>query len=247
MSKAKFAIVTGATGLIGRQICIDLAQQGYDLLAVYGSNCAKADSLATEINALAERNVHLLKADLQKLGAGQHIIKEALTKSSQVDLLVACAGAKLRKATMFTSREEMEKVFAVNTFSVMDLCRSILRPMMRARTGRIVIIGSYAGENGLAGQAVYSASKAALSGWTKALASEVGASNITVNLISPGAIDDPSEDIYSEEETQKIMASIASRRLGTSTEVSACVTFLASDAAAYCNGTCIAVDGGARF
>ncbi|XOV80930.1 MAG: SDR family NAD(P)-dependent oxidoreductase [Aestuariibacter sp.] len=247
MNNAKFAIVTGATGLIGRQICADLAQKGYDLLAVYGSDDAKADALSTEISTQSKRTVHLLKADLASPEAGQNIVREGLAKSSQIHLVVACAGLKLRKATMFTNRADMEKVFAVNTFSVMDLCRSVLRPMMRARSGRIVIIGSYAGENGLSGQTLYSASKAALSGWTKALASEVGASNITVNLISPGAIDDPSDDIYSEEDVQKATENIANRRLGTPAEVSACVTFLASDAAAYCNGTCIAVDGGARF
>ncbi len=240
------ALVTGATGLVGNSVAVGLARLGANIVASYHSNDEAAYSLKENISSFGGTCI-TFKSDLSTDQGINELKKFTLAHSKRIDILVPCAGIKKRGSVMFDTSEDIHRMFLLNVQSIMLLARACLRPMSSSQWGRIVLIGSRAGTFGLPGQALYSATKSALIAWATAVAGEVGHNNITVNIISPGAISDPSEKIYSDTEKQKITEFIANRRLANVDEIANAVCFLCSPAATYINGTTLAVDGGARF
>jgi 3-oxoacyl-[acyl-carrier protein] reductase len=140
--------------------------------------------------------------------------------------------------------EEWDDVLEVNLTSSMLLCRSAIRAMMKARWGRIISISSIVGVTGNPGQTNYAASKAGMIGFSKSLAAEVASRGITVNIVAPGFIETPMTDELTDEQKQKLLANVPAGRLGSSQEVAAAVSFLASEEAAYMTGSTLHVNGG---
>ena len=164
----------------------------------------------------------------------------------QLNILVYAAGTTLRRAAMLTSTENSRQLVAVNLEGVFSTTRACLRQMIKDHWGRIIILGSRAGRVGLPGESCYAATKGALMAWAASLAGEVGSRGITVNVLSPGALEG-GETKYSDAEQEAVISKIGAGRLGTFEEVANVAVFLCSNRATYVNGAVIDVDGGARF
>jgi 3-oxoacyl-[acyl-carrier protein] reductase len=237
--KGKGALVTGASGGIGKAIAKALHAQGATV-AISGTNKEKLDALATE---LGDR-VFVLPCDLRDRAAVAKLGEEAEKALGQVDILVNNAGITHDNLFMRMKDEEWDEVIAVNLTSVFVLIRTILRNMMRRRYGRIVNIASISGVLGNPGQPNYAASKAGLVGMTKSLAREVSARGITANCIAPGFISTPMTDALTPKQVEAIAAAIPAQKFGKPADIAAAVVFLASDEAGYITGETMHINGG---
>ena len=233
------ALVTGASGGIGGAVASALHRQGATV-ALAGRN---REALEERAAALGER-VHVLTADLADPEAADGLAKAATEAMGGVDILVNNAGLARDNLFVRVRDEDWQAVLDVNLTAGFRLARAALRGMMRARWGRIVAITSIVGQTGNPGQANYAASKAGMTGMTKALAAEVAARNITVNCVAPGFIDTAMTQGLDDDRTAKLTERIPAARLGTPADVAACVVFLASDEAAYVTGQTLSVNGG---
>jgi 3-oxoacyl-[acyl-carrier protein] reductase len=237
--KGKGALVTGASGGIGKAIAKALHAQGATV-AISGTNKEKLDALAAE---LGDR-VFVLPCDLRDRAAVAKLGEEAEKALGQVDILVNNAGITHDNLFMRMKDEEWDEVIAVNLTSVFVLIRTILRNMMRRRYGRIVNIASISGVLGNPGQPNYAASKAGLVGMTKSLAREVSARGITANCIAPGFISTPMTDALTPKQVEAIAAAIPAQKFGKPADIAAAVVFLASDEAGYITGETMHINGG---
>ncbi len=235
----KCALVTGASGGIGGAIARALHAQG----ATVGLSGTRADALAALAAELKDR-AHVLPADLSDPAGAEALIKAAEAAMGGVDILVNNAGLTRDNLALRMKDEDWQKVIDVNLTAAFRLCRSAIRGMMKKRWGRIVSITSVVGATGNAGQANYAASKAGLTGMSKALAQEVASRNITVNCVAPGFIVTAMTDSLPEARRQKLAETIPAGRLGESADVAAAVVYLASNEAAYVTGQTIHVNGG---
>ena len=172
------------------------------------------------------------------------LIEAILTKYGRIDTLVNNAGITRDNLLMRMKDEEWDDIIATNLSSVFRLSRAVLRPMMKARHGRIVSIASVVGVMGNAGQTNYGAAKAGMIGFSKSLAREVGSRNITVNCVAPGFIDTDMTRALPEAQRQALMQHIPLGRLGSVEDIAQATAFLASDAAGYLTGTTLHVNGG---
>ena len=241
---ASVCIVTGAYGYIGSHICNELARQGATVIAFYNES-SRPELL--EFPGGIEDRIHPIQIDLRQLDSITIAIAEIVKRFGRIDVLVCAAGITFRKSALLTTPEECDRVLQLNFNSVVQICKTVLRPMFRQSDGRIILIGSGAGARGLAGQSVYAASKAALQAYAQSLAQEVGDRNITVNVVAPGALMSSGGSIYSPEEEDAVKSLIGLKRLGSAAEIAAVVSFLASKASSYISGAIIPVDGAARF
>jgi 3-oxoacyl-[acyl-carrier protein] reductase len=237
--KGKGALVTGASGGIGKAIAKALHAQGATV-AISGTNKEKLDALAGE---LGDR-VFVLPCDLRDRAAVARLGEEAEKALGQVDILVNNAGITHDNLFMRMKDEEWDDVIAVNLTSVFVLIRTILRNMMRRRYGRIVNIASISGVLGNPGQPNYAASKAGLVGMTKSLAREVSARGITANCIAPGFISTPMTDALTPKQVEAIAAAIPAQKFGKPEDIAAAVVYLASDEAGYITGETMHINGG---
>lgn len=233
------ALVTGASGGIGGAVASALHAQGATV-ALAGRNRAALEELASELGDRA----HVLTADLAESGAADTLVRAAAEAMGGIDILVNNAGLARDGLFVRVKDEDWQTVLDVNLTAGFRLARAALRGMMRARWGRIVAITSIVGQTGNPGQANYAASKAGMTGMTKALAAEVAARNITVNCVAPGFIDTAMTQGLGDEQTARLAERIPAGRLGTPEDVASCVVFLASDEAAYVTGQTISVNGG---
>ncbi|MBB4701891.1 SDR family oxidoreductase [Sphaerisporangium siamense] len=242
----RVAVVSGASGNIGSACCRELALAGATVIAGYHGNEQAAKLLAEQIEAAGGTCVPV-QADLSRPDGAQTLVDTALRTFKRVDIAVAAAGIRTRRLALSTDPATVAELLAVNLESAIGLAKACLRPMMRARYGRIILFGSRAGVTGLPGHAAYAATKGALQPWAASVAGELGTHGITVNVIAPGAIRADQTDFHSEEEQKLVLKFIGAGRFGEPEEVAAAVSFLASSSSSYLNGTTVTVDGGARF
>jgi len=226
------ALVTGASGGIGGAVASALHGQG----AAVAFAARNREALEERAAALGDR-VHVLTADLADPEAADGLAKAAAEAMGGIDILVNDAGLARDNLFVRVKDEDWQTVLDVNLTAGFRLARAVLRGMMRARWGRIVAITSIVGQTGNPGQANYAASKAGMTGMTKALAAEVAARNITVNCVSPAAITPMTETIRKDERFEsKYLERICLGRWGEPEEMAAGFVFLASDEASYVTG-----------
>jgi 3-oxoacyl-[acyl-carrier protein] reductase len=235
------ALVTGASGGIGSAIAQALAGQGARL-AVSGSNVDKLEAFRSSLGADGHVAVPCNLSDGAAVDALVPQAVEAL--GGKLDILVNNAGVTRDNLAIRMKDEEWSDVIRINLEAAFRLSRAALKPMMRARYGRIVSITSIVGAMGNPGQANYAASKAGLTGMSKALAQEVASRSITVNTVAPGFIRSAMTDALPEAQRETLLGKIPSGRLGEGVDVATAVVYLASREAAYVTGQTIHVNGG---
>ena len=238
----RFALVTGASRGIGQAIAEGLAQAGH---IVVGTATTDDGAKAISAQALAKGlTIHGERLQVNEPGAIEAIVAKVSADHGSLDILVNNAGITRDNLAMRMKDEEWDAVIETNLSSVFRLCRAVLRPMMKARWGRIINITSVVGEIGNAGQANYAAAKAGVAGMTRALAREVGSRGITVNAVAPGFIDTDMTRGLSPEQVAALTAQIPLQRLGNVIDISSSVVFLASEGAGYITGETLSVNGG---
>lgn len=233
------ALVTGASGGIGSAIAKALAGQGARL-ALSGT---REDALKRVQGELGGDHV-VLPCNLSDGAAVDALVPAAVEKLGKLDILINNAGVTRDNLAMRMKDEEWDTVIRVNLEAAFRLSRAALKPMMRARFGRIVSITSVVGVTGNPGQANYAASKAGLIGMSKALAQEVGSRGITVNTIAPGFIQSAMTDALPEAQRETLLGKIPTGALGSGSDIAAAAVFLASREAGYVTGATLHVNGG---
>ena len=236
----KTALVTGASGDIGRAIAKALHGQGAKV-ALTGTRAEALNQLAGELGERA----HVVAANLSDPADTERLAKDAeAALGGQLDILVNNAGITKDGLLMRMKDEDWQAVIEVNLNAGMRLSRAALRGMMKRRYGRIIGISSVVGATGNPGQANYAAAKAGMIGFSKALAQEVASRGITVNVIAPGMIKTPMTDVLTDDQKNRMLERIPLGRLGTSDEIAAAAVYLASGEAGYVTGATLHVNGG---
>lgn len=242
MLTGQIALVTGASRGIGAAIAQALGEQGAIVIGTATSDNGAASISSTFAGAnIKGEGMALNVNDAAQVATTLKTISE---KYGDVSILVNNAGITRDTLLMRMKDEDWDDVLSTNLTSVFRMSQAVLRPMMKARTGRIISISSVVGHMGNAGQTNYAAAKAGMTGFTKSLAAEVGSRGITVNCVAPGFIDTDMTAELPEEVTSKMLARIPAGRLGNVKEIAATVAFLASPNAAYITGETIHVNGG---
>lgn len=241
--KGKTALVTGGSRGIGAGICKYLAQHGAAVAINYKESKEQALELKKKIEEAGGKAI-TIQADVRKPEDCERLIQETIDGLGRLDILVNNAGFNRDTLILRMSLEDWDEVMDLNLRAVFLSTKSVLRQMMKQRTGRIINIGSVSGLAGNTGQANYAAAKSGLIGFTRAVAREMGSRNITSNLVAPGlVITELTKDIRPEIVTgvkQRLMID----RFGTVEDIAAMVVLLASDEGGYITGQVISVDGG---
>lgn len=239
----KVAIVTGAGRGIGESIASHFASQGAKV-AVVSRTQANSEKTAAAINLVHPEAARPYAVDVADFSAVQVTAEQILSDFGRADILVNNAGITRDNLAMRMSEEEWDAVLSTNLKGAFNFTRSLLRPMVKQRSGRIINISSVSGLMGLAGQANYAASKAGLIGLTKSLARELAGRNITVNVVAPGFIETDMTAVLSEEIREGARKQIPLSRFGAVEDIAAAVAFLAGPHAGYITGQTLAIDGG---
>ena len=240
----KVALVTGASRGIGRAIARDLAARGA-LLALVGRDAVALDETAAEIRATGiDPKIAIYVADATDPSAVDAFVAATQKEFGAIDIAVANAGQAIDGLLVRSKPSDIESMLAANLKSAFYLVSAVARPMMKQRSGAIVLVSSIVGIAGNAGQAAYAASKAGLLGLAKSAAKELGSRNVRVNAVAPGLIETAMTESMPQEARAHYLATIPLGRAGTPEDVSGVVTFLCSDAARYVTGQTIVVDGG---
>ncbi len=239
----RVAIVTGASGDLGRGISSALAREGAAVLAHYAANREAAEALAGAIREQGGR-AQTAQADLSHAAGAQRLVEAALDAFGGLSILVNNAGIARDTLVLRMKEEDWSAVINTNLSGAFFCIKAALREFLRARSGRVINITSVAGQVGTAGQANYAAAKAGLLGLTKAVAREVASRGITVNAVAPGFIDAGMTTQLPPDLVKSYIEQVPLGRAGKPEEVAAAVVFLASDDAAYITGQVINVDGG---
>ncbi len=235
----KAALITGASGGIGGAIARALHAQGATV-GLSGTRREALEALAAELGDRA----HVLPADLADPAAAAALVALAEGAMGRLDILVNNAGLTRDTLALRMKDEDWETVLAVDLSAPFRLCRAALKGMIKRRAGRIISIGSIVGAIGNSGQANYAAAKAGLVGMSKALAQEVAARGITVNVIAPGFIATAMTEALSEDQRAALASRIPLGRLGLPEDVAAAAVYLASDEAGWVTGAVLHVNGG---
>lgn len=240
--QGKVALVTGASRGIGQAIALELARMGATVIGT-----ATSDTGAEAITAYLKEAGNAgcgMRLQVTEEGATEAIVDVVSKQFGDIAILVNNAGITRDNLLMRMKDEEWDDIFATNLRPVYKLSKAVMRGMMKARWGRIINIASVVGATGNAGQTNYSAAKAAMFGFTKSLAKEIGSRGVTVNAVAPGFIDTDMTRGLPEEQKAKLVENIALGRLGSSQDIADAVGFLASDKAGYITGNTLHVNGG---
>jgi 3-oxoacyl-[acyl-carrier protein] reductase len=235
----KKALVTGASGGIGGAIAKALKEAGASV-AISGTRVEALETLNTELGG----GCTILPCNLTDSAAVEALPGQAEAALGGLDILVCNAGVTKDGLAMRMKDEDFDSVIAINLKSTFQLNRAVLRPFMKARTGRIINISSVVAVMGNPGQANYCASKAGMIGMSKSLAAEVSSRGITVNCVAPGFIKTAMTDKLNEEQQKRITDNIPAQRFGLPEDIAAGVVFLAGDSASYITGQTLHINGG---
>lgn len=240
--KDEVAVVTGAAQGIGKVIAACLAERGASLV-VCDINLEMANQTAKEIEKAGGRCI-ALKADVTSGQDAEKLIKETVERCGSLDILVNNAGITMDNVLLRMKEEQWDQVMTVNLKGTFNVTKAAIKVMMRKKSGKIINMASITGLMGNAGQANYSASKAGVIGFTKAVAREYADRGITVNAVAPGFIATAMTDAIPEREREELIKQIPTKKLGTPEDVAHAVCFLASKGADYITGQVIGVNGG---
>jgi 3-oxoacyl-[acyl-carrier protein] reductase len=240
--KDKIALVTGGAQGIGKAIALALAGEGAKVI-ISDINLELAQHSAKEIEKLGVESL-AVKTNVADLGEVETSVKASAARFGKIDILINNAGITKDNLLVRMKKEDWDAVLAVNLTGVFNFSKAVSSLMMKQRYGKIISIASIVGQMGNFGQANYAASKAGVIGFTKTLARELAARNITVNAVAPGFIQTAMTDKIPEEVKQKMLEQIPLGKLGQPQDVAAAVLFLASPEADYITGQVIAVNGG---
>ena len=235
---SRTAVVTGGTRGIGRAVSVALKDAGYTVVANYFGNVDAAQKFT------ADTGIPNARFDVANYGSCEEGVKKIVTEFGPIEVLVNNAGIT-RDATMHRmTYEQWEEVISTNLTSCFNMCRCVIDSMRQRGFGRIVNIGSINGQAGQYGQVNYAAAKSGIHGFTKALAQEGAAKNITVNAIAPGYVDTDMVRAVPPAVLEKIIAKIPAGRLGHAEDIARGVLFLVADDADFITGSTLSVNGG---
>jgi 3-oxoacyl-[acyl-carrier protein] reductase len=237
------ALVTGGSRGIGRAVVLRFAGQGADVVFSYRGNEEAATSCVAEIEAMGRKALSV-QADVTDPAAAEALVGAAMESLGKVDIVVNNAGITRDDLIMRMGLDTWREVLETNLFGAFYVTKAVMRPMLRAKYGRIINMTSVAGIAGNAGQANYSSAKAGLIGLTKATAREVASRGITANAVAPGFVLTELTESLPENIKAAILAATPLGRFATPDEIASAVAFLASDDAAYITGHVLTVDGG---
>lgn len=238
----KTVIITGASGEIGKQIAFDFATAGYSVIVHFNKNRDLANEIVQKIGK-NQGEAYSFGADLSKFSGAQKLFDFSISKFKKIDVLVNNAGVSLVKMFQDVSESEWRYLFDVNIGSVFNCSSVVSKHMIQNHSGKIINISSIWGLVGASMEVHYSASKAAVIGFTKALAKELGPSGICVNCVAPGAIDTKMNN-FDFHTKQTIIEETPLCRIGTPVDISKTVLFLASDSANFITGEVTNINGG---
>lgn len=244
MFSGKSALITGASRGIGRAIAVDLVKNGADVALAGRDRAALEETAAACTAARADAKCLVLTGDVAEQAAVQGFVDETMAAFGRLDFAIANAGQSVDALLLRLRGEVIDQMLSVNLKSAFYLCGAVAKPMMKQRSGSIVLMSSIVGVMGNAGQAAYAASKAGLLGLTKSLAKELGSRNIRVNAVAPGLIETAMTQKMPDEAREYLLKQAALGRPGKPEDVSGVVTFLCSEAAGYITGQTLVVDGG---
>ena len=237
------ALVTGGSRGIGGAVALRLASDGHSVAVNYTENASAAAEVVEAITA-AGGGAIAVQADVGDTDAVAAMFGEIEERLGRVGILVNNAGITRDDLLMRMAPDAWDDVIQTNLRSVYLCTRAAMRGMLRLKWGRIVSMSSVSGISGNPGQANYAASKAAIIGFSKSVAREIGSRNITVNVVAPGFIETDMTEQLGDEVAEQVIARVALGRLGKPEEIAAAVGYLASDDAAYVTGQTLVVDGG---
>ena len=240
----KVALVTGGSRGLGRAIALALAQQGADVAVNYRGNAEAAAEVVTQIRSIGRAAIAIQGDTSAGREACEAIVKVAIDEFGKVDILVNNAGITRDNLLMRMDADEWESVISTNLSGPFWMTRAIARPMLKARSGRIINMSSVAGRMGNVGQANYASAKAGLIGLTKSVARELASRGITCNAIAPGLIQTELTADISEAARDFVINSTPLGYIGSVDDVAAAAVYFASDESRYVTGQVLGVDGG---
>jgi len=240
--EGKTALVTGGTRGIGRSIVETLVKAGVQV--VFTGRTAESAKKAQESLAAQGVNAVGIGADVGDSASCSEMVKATLEQLGHIDILVNNAGITKDQLFLKMTESDWDDVMLTNLKGVFNVTKAVMKPMLKARFGRIINMGSVVGSTGNPGQVNYSSTKAALVGFTKSLSQEVGARNITCNLIAPGFIATDMTDELGEAQKESLLGQIPLKRLGQPEDIANGVLFLASSLGDYVTGTTLHINGG---
>ncbi|MCM3022461.1 3-oxoacyl-[acyl-carrier-protein] reductase [Heyndrickxia ginsengihumi] len=243
MLENKVVLVTGGSRGIGREIALEFAKNGADVIVNFAGNADRAETVVSEIKAIGQEAI-AIQADVSNADDVQQLLKAAIEKFGKIDILVNNAGITRDNLLMRMKEAEWDDVINTNLKGVFLCTKAATRPMMKQRSGKIINITSIVAISGNPGQANYVAAKSGVIGLTKTSARELASRGITVNAIAPGFITTDMTDTLTEEIKQEMLKQIPLARFGEPKDIAKVALFLASDAADYLTGQTIHVDGG---
>lgn len=238
--KNQVAIITGGTSGIGKAIAVEFAKQGAKV-AIFGTNAERGEQT---IQTIGQEKAAFYQVNVGNTKDVEEAIKQVQEKQGPVDILINNAGVTRDQLMLKMTEEDWDQVMEINVKSCYNTCKALTRQMLKARKGIIINISSVIGLIGNPGQTNYAASKAAIIGFTKALAKELASRGIRVNCIAPGFIDTKMTEAMTDQQRQATLLSIPMERMGMPIDIANAAVFLASPMASYITGQVLTVDGG---
>lgn len=241
--KTKTAIITGASGGIGRAIAIKLNSLGYNLVLNYRNNIESIENLVNNFTNKDTSNL-IIKADISVFEEAKHLIDETINNFDTIDVLINNAGITRDNLILRMTEEDFDLVINTNLKGAFNCIKHVSKKMIKQKKGRIINISSVVALSGNPGQSNYCSSKAGIIGLTKSIARELGRRNILVNAVAPGFIETKMTSNLSEDNKSEMLQNIPLKKFGQPEDVANTVEFLVSENSSYITGQVISVNGG---
>ena len=239
----KVAVITGSSRGIGKYTAIELAKNGFSVVINYNKSKHESNEVVNEILKLNQSCISV-KADVSKFNEAKSLVDKSIEEFGKIDVLVNNAGISLTKIFQDVSEDEWKHLFNVNIGSVFNCCSCVSNHMISRKSGKIINISSIWGIHGASMEVHYSASKAAIIGFTKSLAKELGPSGIFVNCVAPGVINTDMNNILTENDIETLKERTPLGKIGSPADIAKCISFLASDNSNFITGEVIEIAGG---